>query len=346
MRSQRVIHTVSCHAEGEVGDVIVGGVSAPPGDTLWDQSRWIAKDETLRNFMLNEPRGGVFRHVNLLVPPKHPDADAAWIIMEPEDTPPMSGSNSLCVATVLLETGILPMVEPETRLILEAPAGLIEVVAQCSDGRVDAVKITNVPSFVAKLDATIEVAGVGSLLVDTAYGGDSFVIVDANALGFSISPDEARDMAKLGVQITQAANEQLGFSHPTNPDWAHISFCQFAAPVEIKNGVKMGRNAVSIMPGKIDRSPTGTGCSARLAVLHARGEIKIGETFIGESIIGSQFTCRVESETKLGNVSAVIPSLTGRAYLTGTHQHMLDPRDPWPGGYRLSDTWPVISKRT
>lgn len=346
MRSQRVIHTVSCHAEGEVGDVIVGGVSAPPGDTIWEQSRWIAQDQTLRNFMLNEPRGGVFRHVNLLVPPKHPDADAAWIIMEPEDTPPMSGSNSLCVATVLLETGILPMVEPETHLLLEAPAGLIKVLAQCSDGRVDSVKITNVPSFAAQLGVSLEVAGIGTVSVDTAYGGDSFVLVDATALGFSITPDEARDIAVLGVKVTTAANEQLGFNHPGNPDWNHISFCQFAAPVEIKEGVKTGRNAVSIMPGKIDRSPTGTGCSARLAILHARGEISVGETFVGQSIIGSEFTCCIERETKVGELSAVIPSVTGRAYITGTHQHMLDPRDPWPGGYKLSDTWPIAGKHS
>jgi len=346
MRSQRVIHTVSCHAEGEVGDVIVGGVSAPPGQTLWEQSRWIAQDQTLRNFMLNEPRGGVFRHVNLLVPPKHPDADAAWIIMEPEDTPPMSGSNALCVATVLLDTGILPMLEPETHLLLEAPAGLIKVLAQCSDGRVDSVKITNVPSFAAKLGVSLEVAGIGTLTVDTAYGGDSFVVVDANALGFSITPDEARDMAVLGVSLTTAANEQLGFDHPSYKDWNHISFCQFAAPVEIKDGVKTGRNAVSIMPGKIDRSPTGTGCSARLAILHARGEISVGETFVGQSIIGSKFICSIESETKVGELAAVIPSVKGSAYITGTHQHMLDPEDPWPGGYKLSDTWPIIGKRS
>lgn len=342
MRSQRVIHTVSCHAAGEVGDVIVGGVSAPPGNTVWEQSLWIAQDKTLRHFMLNEPRGGVFRHINLLVPPKHPDADAAWIIMEPEHTPPMSGSNSLCVATVLLETGILPMIEPETHLLLEAPAGLIKVVAQCSDGRVDSVKITNVPSFAANLAVAIEVPGVGTLTVDTAYGGDSFVIVDAHALGFSITPDEAREIASLGMKITQAATEQVGFSHPNNTDWKHISFCQFAAPVTVRNGVKVGRNAVTIMPGKIDRSPTGTGCSARLAVLHARGEIDVGEAFVGQSILGSEFVCAIESKTMVGELPAVIPSLTGSAYITGTHQHMLDPRDPWPGGYRLSDTWPNL----
>ncbi len=340
MQTKQVIHTVSCHAEGEVGDVIVGGVAVPPGDTLWAQSRWIAKDQTLRNFMLNEPRGGVFRHVNLLVPPKHPDADAAWIIMEPEDTPPMSGSNSLCVATVLLETGILPVVEPYTRVMLEAPAGLVEVVASVSHGQVDSVKITNVPSFATQLDKIIEVEGVGTLTVDTAYGGDSFVIVDANALGFGITPDEARDISEMGVKIRQAANNQLGFSHPSIPDWTHLSFCQFAAPLTIRDGVKVGRNAVTIMPGKIDRSPTGTGCCARLAVLHARGQMQVGEPFIGQSIIDSEFHCCIEQETTVGSLAAVIPSLSGRAFITGTHQHTLDPRDPWPQGYRISDTWP------
>ena len=345
MKSKQIIHTVSCHAEGEVGDVIVGGVAPPPGDTLWQQSRWIAKDETLRNFMLNEPRGGVFRHVNLLVPPKNPKAQAAWIIMEPVHTPPMSGSNSLCVATVLLDTGILPMIEPVTHLVLEAPAGLVAVEAYCRNGEVESVKITNVPSFASSLDAKLEVEGIGTLIVDTAYGGDSFVMVDAQELGFAISPDEARDIAELGVQITQAANEQIGFNHPANPDWSHISFCQMTAPVQTINGVKQGKNAVTIMPGKIDRSPTGTGCSARLAVMYARGEIQIGEAFTGISIINSRFHCQIEHETTVNGQPAIVPSVRGRAFITGTHQHMLDPKDPWPEGYRLSDTWPTIDSR-
>jgi proline racemase len=322
MRSARVIHTVSCHAEGEVGDVIVGGVAPPPGETLWEQRSWIAQDESLRRFMLNEPRGGVFRHVNLLVPPKHPEAAAAWIIMEPEDTPPMSGSNSLCVATVLLETGILPMTEPETVLTLEAPGGLVQAHATCRDGRVERVRITNVPSFADQLDAALEVEGVGTLTVDTAYGGDSFVIVDAKALGFALQADEAREIAEMGVRITDAANAQLGFTHPENPDWKHISFCQIAAPVEEIGGVKTAKNTVVIQPGKIDRSPTGTGCSARLAVMHARGEIKVGEPFTGVSIIDSEFRCRIERETTLGSKAAIVPSISGRAFVTGTHQHM------------------------
>jgi trans-L-3-hydroxyproline dehydratase len=342
MRSSRSIEIVSCHAEGEVGDVIVGGVAPPPGDTLWAQSRFIAKDQTLRNFVLNEPRGGVYRHVNLLVPPKNPKAQMGFIIMEPEDTPPMSGSNSICVATVLLDTGIIPMTEPETRLTLEAPGGIVEVVAQCRNGKAERITVTNVPSFADKLDAKLEVEGVGTLTVHTAYGGDSFVIVDASALGFKIAPDEARELAETGIRITRAANEQLGFTHPTNPDWTHISFCQIAAPIERRDGLLTAANAVAIQPGKIDRSPTGTGASARMAVLRAKGEMQVGDRYLARSIINSEFLGTITADTTLAGKPAIIPSISGRAWISGKRTEMLDPADPWPQGYKLSDTWPWI----
>jgi len=342
MRAKQVIHVVSCHAEGEVGDVIVGGVAPPPGETIWEQSRFIATDQKLRNLMLNEPRGGVFRHINLLVPPKNPKAQMGWIIMEPEDTPPMSGSNSICVSTVLLETGIIPMEEPETKIILEPPGGLIEVVARCEAGKVTRVTVRNVPSFVDKTAVSLEVTGIGTLTVDTAYGGDSFVIVDAGSLGFKITADEARDLVETGIKITNAANEQLGFMHPENPDWSHISFCQIAAPLTKENGSLLGRNTVVIQPGKLDRSPTGTGCSARMALLHHQGLLKPGEQYIGESIIGSRFYCTIDSLTKVGERNAIYPLISGQAWITGTHQHILDPTDPWPEGYRIADTWPQL----
>ena len=170
--------------------------------------------------------------------------------------------------------------------------------------------------------------------------GDSFVIVDAEALGFAIRPDEARDLAVCGMAITAAANAQIGFRHPENAGWDHLSFCQIAAPLAVENGVLAAANAVVIRPGKIDRSPTGTGCSARMAVLHARGRMKLGDAFIGRSIIGSEFHCRIDSETSVGGRPAIRPTIAGRAWITGTHQHMLDPADPYPDGYRLSDTWP------
>ncbi|MGO4674952.1 proline racemase family protein [Bosea sp. 2YAB26] len=340
MQSNRVIHVVSCHAEGEVGDVIVGGVLPPPGETIWEQAQFIARDQGLRNFVLNEPRGGVFRHVNLLVPPKDPRAHTGWIIMEPGDTPPMSGSNSICVSTVLLNSGIVPMQEPITRLILEPPGGLIEVEAECRDGKAERIRVRNHPSFVDKLDAQLEIPGIGTMAVDIAWGGDSFVIIDAPSLGLAIRPDQARDIAGVGVRVTNAANEQLGFSHPTN-GWDHISFCQMTEPVTRRDGVMHGTSAVAIQPGKIDRSPCGTGCSARMAVLNARGELAVGERFVGRSIVDTEFDCLLESEAGLGGKRAIVPVISGRAWITGIHQHMLDPTDPFPAGYRLSDTWPM-----
>ncbi|MGB5328731.1 MAG: proline racemase family protein [Gammaproteobacteria bacterium] len=341
MRSSGIIHMVSCHAEGEVGNVIVGGVATPPGETLWQQARWIAEDQGLRNLVLNEPRGGVFKHINLLLPAKQPAAKFAFIIMEPEHTPPMSGSNSICVATVLLDTGLIEMQEPVTEFVLEAPGGLVPIKAYCENGKARSIEVHNLPSFADQLDAALEVEGLGTLIVDTAYGGDSFVIVDAAALGFEIKPDEARDLTETGRKITRAANEQLGFEHPANPDWAHISFCEFALPLSMENGVKVSRNTVVIDPGKLDRSPTGTGCSARMAVLHAKGLMQTGERLIGRSIIDSRFDCRIVSETLVGDKAAILPSIRGRAWITGTHQIMLDPDDPWPAGYRVADTWPA-----
>lgn len=339
MRSSKTIHVISCHAEGEVGDVIVGGVTPPPGDTIWEQRSFIARDQALRNFVLNEPRGGVFRHVNLLVPPKHPEADAAFIIMEPEDTPPMSGSNSICVSTVLLDGGIVPMTEPVTELVLEAPGGLVRVRADCRNGKAERIYVQNVASFADRLDASLEVEGLGTLTVDTAYGGDSFVVVDASAIGFAIEESEAADIARLGVRITNAANEQLGFSHPENPDWDHISFCAFCGPLTATDKGLTGRSAVAIQPGKVDRSPTGTAVSARMALMAARGQMSVGQEFEARSIIGSTFTGKILSEASVGDRPAIIPQISGRAWLTGIHQHMLDPDDPWPGGYKLSDTW-------
>ncbi len=340
MRTSKVIHIVSCHAEGEVGNVIVGGAAPPVGDTLWEQSRWIAQDQSLRQFVLNEPRGGVFKHVNLIVPPKHPDAVYGFIIMEPEHTPPMSGSNSICVATVLLDTGMVEMQEPETTFLLEAPAGLVHIRARCQDGKAQSIEFQNVPSFVDRLDAALEVEGYGTLTADVAYGGDSFVLVDARSLGFAVVPDEALDLARVGARITNAANQQLGFQHPLHEEWNHISFCQFTLPVKRQGGQLSGRNTVAIDPGKLDRSPCGTGCSARMAVLQARGEMGLGDRFVARSIIGSRFDCQIAEVGSLRGRTTVVPRIRGRAWITGTQQLMLDPDDPWPLGYRLTDTWP------
>jgi len=260
--------------------------------------------------------------------------------MEPTDTPPMSGSNSICVATVLLDTGVIPMKEPLTEFQLEAPGGLVKVKAHCENGKARSISVTNVPSFVDKMNAKIVVPGIGSLTVDTAYGGDSFVIVDMKQLGVDLVPENARKLAELGMKITKAANEQLGFHHPENPEWNHISFCQFTTELSRDGNTLTGTNAVAIRPGKIDRSPTGTGCSARMALLKARDEMSLHNEYIARSIIQSTFRCKICGEAVVGGKPAIIPTITGRAWITGTHQYTLEPSDPWPEGYRLSDTWP------
>ena len=341
MNSSKLIHIISCHAEGEVGNVIVGGIAAPKGDSLWQKARWIDQDQKLRQFVLNEPRGGVFKHVNLLVPAQNPKAQQGFIVMEPEHTPPMSGSNSICVSTVLLDTGLIEMKEPITEFILEAPGGLVPVKAYCEEGKAKSIEINNVASFADQLGVFVEVEGLGTLKVDTAYGGDSFVVINAHDLGFEIKPDEAKDISDVGSKITAAANQQLNFTHPTNSEWSHISFCQMALPIFEEEGVKISKNTVVIDPGKLDRSPCGTGCSARMAILYAKGELRKGDRMIGRSILDSRFDCSIVDETMVGDKKAIIPSIRGRAWITGTHQLMLDPEDPWPEGYRLSDTWPI-----
>ncbi|MBC8037309.1 MAG: proline racemase family protein, partial [Rhizobiales bacterium] len=272
----------------------------------------------------------------------NPKAHMGFIIMEPEDTPPMSGSNCICVATVLLDTGILPMTEPETHLVLEAPAGLVQVTAHCRGGKAERITLRNVPSFADRISARLEVEGLGTLTVDTAFGGDSFVMADGKSLGFAMMPDEARDIAVVGRRIVKAANEQLSFVHPTLPGWTHFSFAFVTGALERVDGQLSSRNACVIKPGKIDRSPTGTGCSALMAVLHAKGLMKVGDSFIGRSIIDSRFIGRIEDATEIGGRPAIIPAITGRGWITGQSTLMLDPDDPWPEGYKISDTWPRL----
>ena len=283
------IEVVGCHAAGEIGDVIVGGIAVPPGATVWEQSRWIARDERLRRIMLHEPRGGVFRHVNLIVAPTDPAAAIGFIIMEPEDTPPMSGSNSMCVATVVLETGIVAMTEPTTTVVMQAPGGLVEATATCHDGKVVEVTIRNVASFTAGRDQRLDIAGFGLVRVDTAFGGDSFVMVDAADLGVEITPDQGRQLTELGTRITAAANEQLVFSHPTT-EWDHFSFCQIAGPLAQNDHGEFTMTSTSVIePGKLDRSPTGTGVSARMALLRSQDVMAVGDRLRMRSVIGSEF---------------------------------------------------------
>ena len=331
---------VGCHAGGEIGNVVTGGVLPPAGGTVFEQMETLRRDDDwLRRLLLREPRGSVACHANLVVPSKRPDCDAGFIIMEPTEYPAMSGSNTICTATVLLETGMVEMREPETVLRLEAPGGVVEVRATCRDGRCESVELTNVPAFADRLEAPVEVEGIGTVVVDVAYGGMWYAIASAQALGFAIEPDEARDMSLTGERIRSAAREQLPCVHPENPGIAGISIVQLAGPWQ---GVgRVSRNAVVIAPGRLDRSATGTGLSARMAALHARGLMGVGDAMTHASPIGSTFDGRIVSETEVGGRPAIVPAIRGSAWITGISQLVIDPDDPYPEGYVLADTWGV-----
>ena len=340
MRARRTITVVGCHAGGEIGNVVTGGVLPPAGDSVFEQMETLRRDgDWLRRLLLREPRGGVACHANLVVPSKRPDCDAGFIIMEPTEYPAMSGSNTICTATVLLETGMVEMREPETMLRLEAPGGVVEVRAACRDGRCESVELTNVPAFADRLEAPVEVEGIGTVVVDVAYGGMWYAIASAEALGFAIEPHEARDMSLAGERIRSAAREQLPCVHPENPGIAGISIVQLAGPWQ---GVgRVSRNAVVIAPGRLDRSATGTGLSARMAALHARGLMRAGDAMTHASPIGSTFDGRIVSETEVGGRPAIVPAIRGSAWITGISQLVIDPDDPYPEGYVLADTWGV-----
>jgi proline racemase len=338
MRTQCVITVVGCHAGGEIGNVVVGGVLPPPGATVFEQMQALARDDSLRRLLLREPRGSVAVNANLVVPATRDDCDAGYIIMEPTEYPAMSGSNTICVATVLLETGMVAMREPETTLRLEAPAGVVEVTARCRDGTCESVELTNVPCFADRLGAPLEVDELGTLTVDVAFGGMWYAIADARELGFELVPSEARDLSLAGERIRLAAREQLPCIHPENREIAGVSIVQIAEPWQGVGAVS--KNAVVVAPGRLDRSATGTGLSARMAALHARGAMKAGDAMTHASVIGSTFDGRIVSETTVGDRPAIVPAIRGSAWITGVTQVMVDPTDPFPEGYLLSDTWP------
>jgi len=350
MRLSRMIQAVDLHAAGEPGRVIVGGVLDVPGDSMYEKMAWLrANVDDLRLRMLREPRGYPASCCNLILPPTRPEADAGFVIMEQVEYPGMSGTNTICVVTTLLETGMLPMVEPVTELTLEAPAGLIRVRAECTGGKVRAVTFRNVPAFAAHLDAVIEVPTLGTLTVDVAYGGMFYVIADAEPLGFRLTPDEGRDIVRVSEMIKAAAADQLPVTHPEQPGFSGITIAELAGPPH--DPANDGRNVVTVSTGKldwdkpstwtgvIDRSPCGTGTCARMAVLHARGQLALDEDFRHEGILGTVFTGRLVEETTVGDRPAVVPTLTGEAWITGFASYVVDPEDPYPDGFTVGDIW-------
>jgi proline racemase len=344
------IVAVDAHAAGEPGRVIVGGVDDVPGATMFDRMAWLrANRDDLRLRMLREPRGYPAANCNLLLPPTDPAADAGYVIMEQVEYPGMSGTNTICVVTVLLETGILPMHEPVTDLTLESPAGLIRVSAECGAGKVRGVTFRNVPAFATHLDTAVEVPELGTVTVDVAYGGMFYVIAEAEPFGLRLTPDEGRDIVRISEMIKAAAAEQLPVIHPEQPGFAGITIAQLSGPPH--DAANDRRNVVTVSTGKldwarpatwtgaIDRSPCGTGTSARMAVLHAKGRLGVGDTFRHEGILGTVFTGRVLEEATAGPYRAIVPSITGQAWITGFASYVVDPSDPFPDGFTVGDIW-------
>ena len=340
MHLTRLLTVVGAHAEGEVGRVITGGVFPPQGETMFERMQTMERDQGwVRDMLLFDPRGSVNAAVNLITPPADPAADFGMIVMESDYFVPMSGSNLICTVTVALETGVVPMVEPVTVVRVDTPAGLVEAEAECRNGKCRRITFRNIASFVMHRDRMIDVEGLGTLRADVAYGGMIYVIVNARDLGLALSRDEGRDLVSLGEKIKHAAAVQLPSVHPENPGIHTINQTEFAGPLTRVDGVLTSKNAVVVSPGRLDRCPCGTGTSARMALLHARGELAVGEAFRHLSILDTEFHCRIVATAMAGTTPAIIPEISGRAWLTGISHYGIDPDDPFPRGYRLSDTW-------
>jgi proline racemase len=334
MRVERTITAVDAHACGEPGRVIIGGVYDVPGNTMFDKKNCLEREaDWLRKLMLREPRGYPASCCNVVLPPTIEGAAAGYVIMEQTEYPPMSGTNTICVVTVLIETGIVPYTEPVTAMLLDTPAGAVEVRAEVRQGKVTSVTFRNVPAFAVHLDAPLEVPGLGTVPVDVAYGGMWYAIADATAFGLLLLPDEARDIARIGELIRAAAREQLPVAHPENPEICGVSITELT--LGMKNAVVVATGT----GGALDRSPCGTGTCARMAALHAKGKLPLHQDFVHAGILGTTFTGRLVEQTTAGPYAAVVPELSGRAWITGYAQYVLDPSDPFPEGFTVGDIW-------
>lgn len=344
------ISAIDLHAGGEPGRVITGGVPDVPGATMFEKKNYIERHmDDLRLRMLREPRGYPASNCNLLLPPTIPGADAGFVIMEQVEYPPMSGSNTICVVTALIETGMVAARTGINYLKLDTPAGLVEVEAEVVDGKVVQVMFKNVPCFAVHLDAPVEVPTLGTVTVDVAYGGMFYVIAEAAALGLTLTPGDARDIVRVGEMIKAAAREQLPVVHPENAEISGITIAQISGPpaaagAHRKNAVVVSTGQLqwdkpSSWTGTLDRSPCGTGTCAKMAVLHAKGQLKIEQDFIHEGILGTTFRGRLLAETQVGPYRAAIPQISGRAWITGFAEYVVDAQDPFPDGFTVTDIW-------
>ena len=336
MRWKKTLQLIDVHCEGEIGKVITAGVIDVPGATMLEKMNHINEvDDSLRRMVMLEPRGCLQMSVNLLLPPTVPGAHAGFIVLQADKAHPMSGSNCICVVTALLETGMIAMQEPETTVVLDTPAGLVTAIATCSDGRCLSVSLDMVPAFVEQLDREFTIPGFGVVKADIAFGGVYYALIDVDQLQLSISPENARVLASYGVEFRHYINQQIQVRHPLLPLINEIAYVMFRHRLEDK----IWQTCTTLPPGRVDRSPCGTGSSANLATLDARGLVNIGEPLISRSTINGEFNVELRGRTQVGDKLAVLPRVTGRAWVYGIQQLGIDPDDPLSAGFMLSDTW-------
>lgn len=336
MTFEKSLDILLVHCGGESGNVLMGGAPEIPGATILDKLNHLNDvDPGLRLFLTREPRAQVVHTTNLLLAPTRPDADAAFIVLQPDMAHPMSGSNCICVVTALLESDRVPMTGPETLVRLDTAAGLITARARCENGRCLSVSLDNVPAFVWQLDQPIDTPRWGRITGDIAFGGVFYAQIDAEQIGLTIVPENARALAEAGTEIKALLKDQVQVRHPGIPSLDEIAYVMFRAYQPDGSVV----TCTTLKPGRVDRSPCGTGSSANLAILHARGQVKTGDKRVSRSIIGGTFTAEMLGETTVGTRPAVLPRITGSGYVFGRQQLRIDDNDPFAQGFALSDTW-------
>ena len=334
MNFTKMITAIDTHTEGNPERVVTGGIPRIPGKTMLEKSKY-ARDnlDDLRSLLVHEPRGHSNMYAALLVPPTAEEADIGVLYLEPGGYVTMCGHGTIAVCTVLIETGIIEAREPETDIALDTPAGLVRARITVKDGRAEAVTLRNVPSFLYKKDIELEVSGVGLLKMDIAYGGNFYAIVEVERVGLELKTENINQLISVGTQIWQTVNERVEIHHPLEPQIDCINYVEFCAPATHPKATL--KNAVVVPPAGMDRSPCGTGTCAKMATLYSKGELGLKEKFVHESIIGTLFYGELLAETKVGPYVAVVPTIRGSAYITGIHQFLVDPNDPFPEGFHL-----------
>ena len=336
MRFKRIITAVDSHTEGEPARIVIGGIPYIPGDTMFEKKRYGEQNlDHLRTMLMYEPRGHNAMSGAIITQPTVEEADMGIVFIEVSGWLPMCGHGTIAACTVLVETGIIEAQEPVTKIVLDTPAGIVRAEVRVENGSVKGVTIWNVPSFLYKSDVEVDVPTLGRVKVDIAWGGNFYAILPAESVGLKVAPEYAADLINYGRKIRRAIYEQVEVAHPENPLINCVTHVEFSAPPTHPEATM--KNAVIYGPGQIDRSPCGTGTSAKMATLYAKGELGLNEEFVHESIIGSLFYGKLVEETQVGSYSAVVPTISGRAYIMGIQQFVLDPEDPFPAGFYLGE---------